>query len=235
MPAPWQPPDLDEMRLDHFVVNNEKVRSFLRGEGERHGLFFHLQTTRREGWLARVRAAGFNVRTLADRIDALPAVSPDERTGPEGFRSLATARERLANWDRDRLGWSELPVVNEGNIAGVYLRANEPIRRRRGRGAADYFVAVGERSGRIGLRPARETDALLHAYALMLAEHPLTLSAVASSAGYHVPAGNALRPDPHREALTRLAEEGAPVWTFAAAHLSLAGEVFEKLGIQLRS
>ena len=235
MPAPWQPPDLDEMRLDHFVVNNEKVRSFLRGEGERHGLFFHLQTTRREGWLARVRAAGFNVRTLADRIDALPAVSPDERTGPEGFRPLATARERLATWDRDRLGWSELPVVNEGNVPGIYLRANEPIRRRRGRGAADYFIAVAERSGRIGLRPASETDALLHAYSLLSAEQPLALSAVQSPTGYHVPAGNALLPEPHREALTRLSEEAAPAWTLGAAELSLAGEVFEKLGIRLRT
>ena len=51
MPARWQPPDLDEFRPEHFVITNEKVRPLLRGEGERDGRFFVLQSMRRMGGL----------------------------------------------------------------------------------------------------------------------------------------------------------------------------------------
>jgi hypothetical protein len=105
MPASWQPPDLDEARPNLFVVTNAKVRPFLRGEGELSGKMFRLQSLRREGWIARVRMAGFNVRTLQDRIEALKRIVPDVFPGLEFDYSLGSARERIGTWDAGQLRW----------------------------------------------------------------------------------------------------------------------------------
>ena len=235
MPAPWQPPDLDEIRPDRFVINNEKVRPLLRGEGERDGIFFHLQSSRREGWIARVRIAGFNVRTLQDRVDALPSIKRDVALGPEGLRPLSTARERIAGWDPDLLRWRDLPVVAANGRPAVRLLANEPIRRRRSRGGGDFFIAVAEQPERIGLRPVAEKDAIMHAYAILASRgRPPVLRFVATSDGYFVPDGRALLPAPHRETLELLDRDGAERWTFGHAQAPLAQQVFAKLGIELQ-
>lgn len=234
MPAAWQPPDLDEIRADRFVVNNEKVHPLLRGEGQREGVYFHLQSRRREGWIARVRAAGFNVRTLLDRVNALASVRPDVALGPEGIRLLATARERIAAWDPDRLRWRDLPVETVDGGQGVRLRVEEPVRRRRSRSGGDYFIAIEERPGRIGLRPVKETEAIMRAYSLMAAaEQPPVLRFTETRGHYVVPADQALLPEPHREALDRLSEDVEAPWVFDFAQASLVERVFEQLGIEL--
>ncbi len=119
--------------------NNEKIRPLLRGEGEREGKFFRLQTWRREGLIARIRMAGFNVHTLQDRIDALHAAPVDIEPGPEVFRVLATQREQIAAWDPERLRWRDLPVREVNGVRGVTLRVNEPLRRRKSRSGGDYL------------------------------------------------------------------------------------------------
>lgn len=234
MPTPWQPPDLDEIRPDLFVVNNEKVRPFLRGEGEREGRFFRLQSSRREGWIARLRMAGFNVRTLADRIDALKEIRPDVELGPEVVRALVSAREQWGAWDPERLRWRDLPVENVAGERVVLVRINEPMRRRKSRAGGDFFIAVPEHTGRAGLRPVKETEAVLHAYALMATSgRPAVLRFTETEAGPSVPADQALLPEPHRDALDFLALDEAPKWTFGGPQTVLAEEVFRKLGIEL--
>ena len=234
MPASWQPPDLDEIHPDHFIVNNEKVRPFLRGEGERQGKFFQLQSWRREGWAARVRAAGFNVRTLEDRVRSLKAVQRDLHRGAEAIRPLSSARERIAAWDGDRLRWRDLPVLTVEGKPAVRLRVNEAIRRRKSRSGGDFFITVAERTETIGLRPVRETEALLHAYSILASEDtPAVLRFTRTADGYHVPADQATLPGPHQEALDRLSGENAEPWTFVGRTIPLAEEVFEKLGIEL--
>ena len=234
MPAPWQPPDLDEVRPDHFVINNEKVRPFLRGEGEREGKFFHLQSWRRDGWLARLRMAGFNVRTLQDRVNALPAIATGVVLGPEGMRPLASARERFATWHPEALRWHDLPIVMVDGAPAVRLRVNEAVRRRKSRSGGDFFVAVPDRPERVGLRPVSEKDAILHAYAILASNsRPPVLRRVETADGYMVPSGQALLPAPHRAALDLLAREGAEPWTFTHQQSPLAERVFAKLGIQL--
>ena len=235
MPGSRQPPDLDELHDGVFVVNNEKVRPFLRGEGEREGVYFRLQTRRREGWLARIRMAGFNVRTLEDRIASLPGIAPDVIPGEEGVRLLATARERVAAWDPDRLRWRDLPVEPVDGGTGVRVRVDEPLRRRKSRGGGDFFIAVLERPGRIGLRPVAEKEAILHAYSLQASsDRPALVRFTETHDGYHVPADRLLLPAPHREALEHLSTDGTLKWTFAPEQASLAEQVFEKLGIELQ-
>jgi hypothetical protein len=235
MPARWQPPDLDEFRPDRFVISNEKVRPLLRGEGERDGHFFHLQSARREGWLARLRAAGFNVRTLADRVRSLPGLRDDIRIGAEGIRELATARERIAAWDPDRLRWRDLPVREQDGRHVVVLRVNEAIRRRRSRTGGEFFITAAERGDRIGLVPVSETDALLHAYgALAVSGQPAVVYFGLADGGYTVASDQALLPAPHREVLDHLADDDAPPWLFGDAEAPFAEQVFDKLHIELR-
>lgn len=234
MRASWQSPDLDEIRPDRFVVNNEKVHPLLRGEGQREGVYFHLQSTRREGWVARLRAAGFNVRTLLDRVNALPSVRPDVALGPAGIRLLGTARERIAAWDPDRLRWRDLPVEVVDGGQGVRLRVEEPVRRRRSRSGGDYFIATEERPGRIGLRPVKESEAIMRAYSLMVvADRPAILRFTETRGHYVVPADQALLPEGHREALDRLSQDVAEPWVFGVEQAPLVERVFEQLGIEL--
>jgi hypothetical protein len=234
VPARWQSPDLDEVRPGLFVVNNAKTGPFLRGEGEREGSFFRLLTTRREGWLARLRMAGFNVRTLQGRVAALPAIAQDVQRGPEGLRTLSHTREQIAGWDAGRLRWIDRPVVDINGLHGVRLCANEPLRRRRSRAGGDYFVAVLEPPDRINLRPVTEEDAILQAYALLhgTGESP-RLAAERTADGYLLPSGRALLPPVYRQALGYLSEPHAEPWTFAEPQLPLVRQVLEKLGILL--
>ena len=234
MRSSWQSPDLDEIRPDRFVVNNEKVHPLLRGEGQREGVYFHLQSTRRDGWVARLRAAGFNVRTLLDRVNALASVRPDVTLGPEGVRLLGTARERIAAWDPDRLRWRDLPVEAVDGGRGVRLRVGEPVRRRRSRSGGDYFIATEERPGWIGLQPVKESEAILLAYSLMVvARRPAVLRFTETRGYYIVPDDQALLPEQHREALNGLSQDADVQWTFAFAQAPLVERVFEQLGIEL--
>jgi hypothetical protein len=235
MPAPWQSPDLDEFRPNRFIVNNEKVRPFLRGEGVREGVYFLLQNWRREGWVARLRAAGFNVRTLSDRVEALREIRRDLTRGPEGLRRLTAARERIATWDPQRLRWRDQPIETVDGTPTVRLCVNEPVRRRKGRAGGDYFIAIEEGTGRIGFKPVKETDAIVQAYGLLAAAgHPATLRFTMTGEDSHIPSDQALLPEPHREALERLSLD-APPWTFSPEQLPFAKRVFEKLAIELRS
>ena len=235
MPASWQAPDLDEIRFDFFVINNEKVKPLLRGEGDRDGRYFHLQTHRRDGWIARVRMAGFSVRTLQDRVNGLASITYDIESGAEGLFQLGTARERVAGWDTARLRWSELPVLHIEGERAVRLRVNEPLRRRRSRGAGDYFIAVPSSPGRIGLQPVSERHAIVQAYSLLASSGPVPLRARATPAGLLVSSDQALLPEPHREALNRLAQDDAEPWTFIEEHLGLAEQVFKNLGLSISS
>jgi hypothetical protein len=234
MSAPWQAPDLDEFRANKFIIHNGKVRPFLRGEGEREGKFFHLQSWRREGLIARIRMAGFNVRTLQDRVDALHAIPPDVAPGPEIFRPITTQREQIAAWDPQRLRWRDLSVQTVNGVRGVMLRVNEPLRRRKSRAGGDYFIAFMEQGGGAGLRPVRERDAILQAYGLLAAEgRSAIIRFERKPQGYFVPADQALLPERHREALGLLVLDGEPDWTFEREHTDMVEQVFEKLGVQL--
>lgn len=235
MAATWQHPDLDEVAWSRFVVNNEKVRPFLRNEGERRGMFFELQGWRREGWIARLRTAGFVIRTLEDRVRRLQGVADDLQVGPEVFRPSATSRERIASWDMERLGWHDLTPVEVDGLQGVRLYANEPVRRRKSRGSGDYFIAHLERGGTISLRPVSEKQAILHAYGLMASrERPAIVRFDETPDGYYVAEDQLSLPAPHRELLSILARQDKRPWTFAKAQAFLAEGIFEKLGIELR-
>ncbi len=225
--------DLDEIRPDRFVIHNDKVRPLLKGEGVTAGKFFELVTWRRAGLLARIRERGFNVRSITDRIAALPGITPVPPLGAAGVR-LLTAKERIASFDRASLHWQDLPVGEHNGKAAVRLRIGEPVRRRRSRGPGDYYIITPGAADQLNLRPVSETDALLQAYALIAqSAAPAVIRCVQHPDTYHVPQRQATLPPLHRELLQLLAIERAEPWTVAQSSAALAKAVYAKLGIAL--
>lgn len=222
--------DLDEIRPDRFVIGNEKVRPLLRGEGIANGKFFELVTWRRDGLMARIRARGFNVRTIADRIDALPPLHMVLPPGDLGVRALS-AKERIATFDPDALHWHDVAPTDVNGKPAVWLRAGQALRRRRSRGAGDYYIATLA-NGQINLLAVGENTALLHAYAQLAEQQPVTLRFTQTDSDVLVPAQQALLPTPHREIIELLCLEKAPPWTIPLSAWALADAVFERLAIR---
>jgi hypothetical protein len=230
----WQPADLDEVRPDRFVINNDKARPLLKGEGVVVGRFFELTTWRRDGLIARLRERGFNVRTLRDRIAALPSIEPVDPPGTESARPLA-ARERVAIFDAATLHWRDLEPVEVDGKPAVRLASNVALRRRKSRGRADFYISALSQRGAINLRPASETAALLHAYSQIAASRrPATLEAAEHDDQIHLPQRDVTLPPPHAETLDLLTLDGADRWTFAKATLPLVIDTLETLAIRLR-
>ena len=63
---------MDEVAPNYFALNNSHLATLLKSEGLIKGHMFELTSWRREGLLARLRERGFSVRSLADRLEALP-------------------------------------------------------------------------------------------------------------------------------------------------------------------
>ncbi|HEX6293096.1 MAG TPA: hypothetical protein VFZ66_28190 [Herpetosiphonaceae bacterium] len=233
MSAPWQPPDLDEIRPDRFIINNGKLRPFLKGEGVTVGKFFELVTWRRDGLIARLRGRGFNVRTLADRVAALRGVQPVPPLGAAGLRLLSHPKEHIATFERAQLHWCDVPVVDHGGKPAVWLRSGAAVRRRKGRGHADYYIAALTSGDQINFLPAKEADALLHAYGQIAQEQPVVLRYHTREDVYLIPQRQALLPPPHQEVLRLLSYDKAEAWTIPAAAFELAQAVLAKLAIRL--
>jgi hypothetical protein len=231
----WQPPDFDEVRPDRFIIHNDKLRPFLKGEGVTAGKFFELVTWRREGLLARLQTRGFNVRTLADRIAALPVLPVVHPPGPIGVRALSHPKERIAIFDQQHLHWRDLPIEDQHGKPIVRMQANQALRRRKSRGHADYYTAILVHGGQINLLPIKETDALLHAYAqIALNDLPASIQYIEQVDAYFVPQRQAILPPPHREILNLLSKDNAERWTIPLSAKSMAKEVFAKLGLRLQ-
>jgi hypothetical protein len=235
--------DLDEIAPNRFLVHNPRAFGLLKGEGKLQGRLFELTTWRREGLLARLRERGIEVRTIADRIAALPGPAHAPAIGQPGWRPLASALERYGYFDPAARGWRPLdPATRDGGL-GVLLAEGWVLRRRKGRGPWSHYLAFRERTGSIGLRPLDETEALRTGYAQAVAfdprpwpvarrssEHPAAEGAPASS----LVLPDAELPIPHRDVLVLFARpspEGPLVdWEHG---WPLAQELYAKLGVRL--
>lgn len=225
--------DLEEITPSQFIVHNENAYGVLRGEGERHGQFFELTGWRREGLLARLAARGYRALTLEDRVAALPAMPEPLVAGEEGWRPLASPSERFSVFDPAARDWRPLEPVQREGAAGVVLHAGQIVRRRKGRGAADYYTAIAERNGGIGLRPMDETTALLAGYAQAAVHGPSELPT--REHGEAVEIAHTPLPQPYREFLRRVAQETPDGWRIDQRGLPYVRLLFERLGLTLQS
>src|SRR5262245_18472395 len=130
--------DMDEIAPNHFVVHNSHVASLLKGEGLVKGRFFDLTTWRRDGLLARLRERGFTVRTIADRLAALPEPTTPPPIDGAGWRPLVHAIEQISNFDLQRFRWHPLAPQTGDGVTGVVIYDGWVLRRRKGRGSASF-------------------------------------------------------------------------------------------------
>jgi hypothetical protein len=222
--------DIEEIAPDRFLVHNQHARGLLKGEGTIAGRLFELTTWRREGLLARLRARGFTVRTLANLTAGLPAPPPPPLIGGPGWRPLTSALEQISHFDLRNLRWRPLVPERRDAVSGVTIYAGWVLRRRKGRGPASYYLAIAERGG-IGLQPLDETAAILAGYAqaLDLDDRPL----LAERRGDRILLPDVELPPPHRALLQRVVTESAAGLLVDERGWPLAQEVFERLGVQL--
>jgi hypothetical protein len=230
--------DLDEIGLNRFLVNNPSAFGVLKGEGQIAGRLFELTTWRREGLMARLRERGFAVRTIADRIAALPAPPRPPPLGAALWRPLSSALEQFSQFDLDLLRWRPIEPELRGG-AGVTLRAGWALRRRKGRGSSSYFLVFEERGGGAGLRPLDETEAVLVGYAQALERDPRPWiverrpSASPERAEDDVLLPDVELPPPYREALALFARASEAGPLVDQRGWPLARDLFGRLGVRL--
>lgn len=225
------PLDLEEIRPNRFLIHNAKSKMYLRGEGVTVGNTFELTSWRRDGLIARLRMGGFTVRTIDDRIAALPPLPQPVPLGDMGVRELQHPKERYAYFDTEQLRWVD--VAQADGTREVSLRVGWVLRRRRGRGAADHYIATLEKHGRIGLLPRAETAALLMGYAQATAPAERAVHATQSEEGYRLP-DQLLLPPPHRDALKAIAERTQGATIIAETGWTQAQQLFATLRLRLQ-
>lgn len=222
--------DLEEIAPNRFLMHNVRTHAVLKGEGTITGRLFELTTWRRAGLLARLRARGFRLYTLGDRLDELPTPpSPPPILGL-GWREV-NGIEQISHFDLRRLRWHPLAVEDRDGVAGVTIYGGWVLRRRKGRGASSYYLAVVEHSGGIGLKPLDETTALLTGYAQAMALDARPLLVEQRDDQYILP--DAELPPPYRrliEHMTRPTDAGLLV---ERRDWPLVQEVFARLGVRL--
>jgi hypothetical protein len=219
-----RPYDIDEIAPGRFVVRDSRANTLLKREGDLEGRLFTLRSWRREGLLARLRERGFRVRTLDDRIRALPSLPPSLPVGNVSWHPLPD-NERWSIFDPQRLDWVPAPEETRNSVVGCVVRQGQVIRRRRGRGIPRYaLVAAGAT-----LRAIDETKALLCGYA-----QAMTPTLAARRAGERIALPAQPLPPSHRSLLHSLAVDAVDdrlvitpdAWTLAQA-------VYARLGVRL--
>jgi hypothetical protein len=224
--------DLDEIAPNRFIVHNPHAVPLLKGEGTIAGRLFELTTWRREGLLARLRERGFGIRTIADRIGALPAPPRPHPIGEPLWRPLTSAIEHFSHFDIERLAWQPLAPQAHGEAAGVSLRDGWVLRRRKGRGPSAFYMAARERGGGAGLKALDETSAVLAGYALALAHDPRPWLVERRGADMLLP--DVELPPPHRAALALFGRESEGSWLVDQERgWPLGRELFARLGVRL--
>jgi hypothetical protein len=180
--------------------------------------------SRREGLLARLRARGFEVRTLHDQIAALPALPPAILPGASVTRHPAVG-ERISFFAANPPGWQPVPA-DPADPARLHMRENWIVRRRRGRGSADYYRLAGA-----SLQPLTEDDALMAGYAQIAASDPAVIRIEPVEAAWLLP----LPPLPraYAQLLGRFARSSKPGWTIDPSGLDLARRLLARLGLHV--
>lgn len=224
--------DVEELQPQRFLVRNLMARPLLKGEGDLEGHRFVLTSWRRDGLIARLRAAGFTVRTLEDQVRALPGLPNVNPIGGVAPRPVSGI-ERYSYFEPLALGWAPAELRDTNGRQEALLRDGWVIKRRQGRGAATYHRVVAERSGAAGLLPLTEAQALLAGYA-QAAQHPRApLVVIRQESFYLLPAIEL--PPAHRDLLRRLGELTEMGWQVDQRGWSLARAVYASLGLRVES
>ncbi|GAB4110889.1 MAG: hypothetical protein Fur005_17400 [Roseiflexaceae bacterium] len=182
------PVDVEEIAIGRWFIRNPRAHPILKGEGVLRGPVFEHTSHRYEGLVARLRMAGLEVLTLADQIAALPALPtlPSQPNTSLLWRELTSTNERFSRFDSTTLQWVPIDIHHHAGQARIQAYQGEPLRRRKGRGPADFYLAGVEQGQRLRLLPSNEIHALLVGYALAQ-WHGTRMTAPLHEAGWLLP------------------------------------------------
>jgi hypothetical protein len=216
--------DIDEIAPGRFIVRDTRANTLLKREGDLEGRLFTLRSWRREGLLARLRERGFRVRTLEDRIRALPSLPPPSPVGNASWHPLPDD-ERWSVFDPQHLDWVPLTEETRNGVIGCVVRQGQVIRRRRGRGVPRYALVMAGAT----LCTIDETEALLRGYAQATA--PVLAG---QRNGERIALPSRPLPPPHHGLLRSLAVDSiGDRLVIAPDAWPLAQAVYARLGVRL--
>lgn len=218
------PADLEELRPGRFLIHNPAVGPALRGEGVREGDRFTLTSQRRDGLMARIRARGFSVISLAERITALPALPATIPTGAMHVLPLA-AHERVSVFRGTPPGWQPV-TATDIPPHHVVLYDGWIIWKRKGRGPGSYYL-VEQR----GLHPLSRDEALLQGYA-QSAAHTYILRIEPNDKG-EITLPDLPLPREYEIVLGRIATRHGNSWLITTSDLPLVATLLGRLGYAL--
>jgi hypothetical protein len=222
-------PDVEEIAPARFLIRDLRAAPFLKGEGQLRGRIFELTSWRRDGLLARLRGLGLSVASLDDQVAQLPGLPPAPADAARGWRALVSPTERFSTFAP--YSWRPIEPTERSGRPGIVAQQGRPLRRRKARGPANFYTALVDTAGRLELRSADETDALLAGYAIAQASQPPAVRAVQIGEWLHLP--DLALPPPHRGLLERFAEHAADRWVVPETQLALARALFARLGLEM--
>ncbi len=226
---------LEEYAPNHFMVHDIRVRPFIRGEGDVEGNRFVMTSWRRDGLMARLAERGLvmvTIESLTESLPPLPAPSPiadEARWQPLGHPS-----ERWSYYDPRQRAVVTCDTVSHADQQGVWLYPGCMVRRRRGRGQAEWYRSQPQGAHTIQYTPLAEDTALLQglAQATGYTHEPIALRAGTNG---DVAVTIPLLPKVHQSVLSRCAttDRDGLVWQCHPDHLHLVAGVLARVQVFL--
>lgn len=226
---------LEECAPNVFIIHDIRVHPFLHGEGTRTGNRFVLTSWRRDGLVARIRERGLVVATLEAQIAALPALpTPPVITEVPRWHRLGHADERWSYYDPATRAIVPCVLSTHADTAGVWLQPGWVVRRRRGRGASEWYRTVPQGAESVQYIPVSDDDAILLglAQAAIMDHAPLVAHQPDPD---HVTLTTPLLPHSYQQCAIRWAnnDRSGVTWLMPRAHLVWMQRLLKRLGILL--
>lgn len=229
---------LEECAPNVFIIHDIRVRPFLHGEGDRDGNRFVLTSWRRDGLIARIRERGLDVATFESQIAALPALPrPPSIADAPRWQRLGHADERWSYYDPTTRQIVSCAVDTHKSQSGVWLYPGWVVRRRRGRGAGEWYCAAIQGSDTLQYMRLHDEDAALLcglAQAHTCAHPPLVVTPVNDDV---VQLTTPILPQVYQRCAGRWAtsDRTGTTWQLPHAQLALMQQMLARLGITVAS
>jgi len=226
---------LEECAPNVFIVHDIRVRPFLHGEGDYVGNRFVLTSWRRDGLFARIRERGLEVASLDAQIAALPAlpVMPPLHDAAR-WHLLGHDDERWSYYDATTRAIATCAVTRHHERMGVALIPGWVVRRRRGRGAGEWYRTAPQGTDTIQFSRVDEDTAVLCGLAQAALQHhaPLVVTNVAPDVVQLV---TPVLPQPYQHCAKRWATgtRDGTTWQMPSTHLDWMHRLLRRLAINV--
>jgi hypothetical protein len=226
---------LEEYAPNHFMVHDIRVRPFIRGEGDVEGNRFVMTSWRRDGLMARLAERGLVMVTIESLTESLPALpAPFPIADEARWQPLGHPSERWSFYDPRQRAVVACETVSHADQQGVWLYPGCMVRRRRGRGLAEWYRSQVQGAHTLQYTPLDEDSAVLQglSQACAYTHDPIALRASATGA---VVVEIPYLPRAHQAVLARCAttDRNGLVWQCHPDHLHLVAGVLARVNLFL--